>query len=548
MSQAKRAKFGGTGAEDDSAPAITRAAAEKLEQYDAAVLQFKSAQKQLKDLQLQMKKLRDSMGKSASSLLAKPLNWMHAQSCLDAMQKDKDATEESVCELMRQGKLPGDFYGIKVSINHQYLSKYKRKIDLGKTVQNKRERPIVLDEFQISFIGSVIEYGQIRNKSVLYVQVALLMRLLKLVEFGCVTVEELDDRMMSNGQADKRAKKRSRPVAANDDVDAEGQDDAYDNARKENETDDDQPSTEQAKQTAFKNLKGVVGKSLTMHRMLPHNYRWPSKLTVQRICRDYGWAVRKAIMQSAHRFEGARPVFLDSYFNQTLQSYIQWSILESFQRHNCDEKRKCAEFEQAGRCIKVMVVKRPASFDAVTAVGRGRVSGTKSAALRMMVGLTNFPFICATNRTTLLVYIQKAASKNESAATAKSHEEAILNEVRDAYAAKGIAMACFTTDTGWQNAERFKKSICLFIRDLFKEDGVFFTFADERNPTMRGVGQQAAPAAPGLMFFGGDDDLKMWSIGTANFKQGLNWEAYRHHKQAFDNHMQHKGKWSERSN
>jgi hypothetical protein len=53
-------------------------------------------------------------------------------------------------------------------------------------------------------------------------------------------------------------------------------------------------------------------------------------------------------------------------------------------------------------------------------------------------------------------------------------------------------------------------------------------------------------APPGLMVFG-DDDLKMWTIGTAKYKQGLNWEAYLHHKQAFDNHMQHKGRWSERT-
>ena len=65
--------------------------------------------------------------------------------------------------------------------------------------------------------------------------------------------------------------------------------------------------------------------------------------------------------------------------------------------------------------------------------------------------------------------------------------------------------------------------------------------------TKGSVVPQALTAAPGLMVFGGDDDLKMWTIGTAKFKQGLNWEAYLHHKQAFDNHMQHKGKWSERT-
>jgi hypothetical protein len=493
MSQAKRTKIGGTCADSDeegSAPAITRGAAEKSDLYAAALLQIKNEQKKLRELQSEASKLKEAMGKSASNLLAKPPSWKHAQSCLDAMQKDEDATQESVCELMRQGKLPGEFYGIKVSINQQYLSKYKRKIDLGKTVQNKRGRPIVLDEFQIAFIGSVIQYGQIRNKSVLYVQVALLMRLMKLVDFGCVIVEELDSRMLSNGRGDKRAKKRSRPVAASSAVDDEENDDTEDDDRglqvdPGDESDDEQLSAEQAKQAAFENLKGVVGESLTMHRMLPHNYRWPSKLTVQRICRANGWAVRKSSMQSAHRFEGARPDMLDSFFNHTLKSYIQWGILESLQRHNVDEKRTCCEFEQAGRCIKVMVIKRPASFDVVTAVGRGRVSGTKSAASRMIVGLTNFPFICANNRTTLQVYIRKAATKNESAASAKAHEEAILNEVRDAYAAKGIAVACFTTDTGWQNAESFKKCICLFIRELFKQDGVFFTFADERNPTMK---------------------------------------------------------------
>ena len=56
----------------------------------------------------------------------------------------------------------------------------------------------------------------------------------------------------------------------------------------------------------------------------------------------------------------------------------------------------------------------------------------------------------------------------------------------------------------------------------------------------------AASVPPGLMVFG-NDDLKMWTIGTAAYKQGLNWEAYVHHKQAYDNYMQHKGKWSDRT-
>ncbi len=64
------------------------------------------------------------------------------------------------------------------------------------------------------------------------------------------------------------------------------------------------------------------------------------------------------------------------------------------------------------------------------------------------------------------------------------------------------------------------------------------------------TGNGAAPAAtrdaPGLLLFG-DDELKQWTIGTAAYKQGLNGEAYVHHKQAYDNYMPHKGKWSDRS-
>ena len=71
MSQAKRAKSGGTSAdsdEEDSAPAITRKAAEKADQYAAALLQYKSAQKTMKEAQSEMTKLKEAMGKSASKL------------------------------------------------------------------------------------------------------------------------------------------------------------------------------------------------------------------------------------------------------------------------------------------------------------------------------------------------------------------------------------------------------------------------------------------------------------------------------------------------
>jgi len=56
----------------------------------------------------------------------------------------------------------------------------------------------------------------------------------------------------------------------------------------------------------------------------------------------------------------------------------------------------------------------------------------------------------------------------------------------------------------------------------------------------------AAPGHPGLMLLG-DDGLKLWRIGTAKFNQGLCWTSYLHHKQAFDNHKQHSGRYSDRT-
>jgi len=45
----------------------------------------------------------------------------------------------------------------------------------------------------------------------------------------------------------------------------------------------------------------------------------------------------------------------------------------------------------------------------------------------------------------------------------------------------------------------------------------------------------------------GNEDLPMWKVGSAKFKNGFSWESYLHHKQAFDNYMAHRGRFSERT-
>jgi hypothetical protein len=62
----------------------------------------------------------------------------------------------------------------------------------------------------------------------------------------------------------------------------------------------------------------------------------------------------------------------------------------------------------------------------------------------------------------------------------------------------------------------------------------------------RGTELPAFHSNSGLVMLG-DDGLKLWKIGTAKYNQGLNWVAYLHHKQAFDNYKQHGGRYSERT-
>jgi hypothetical protein len=173
---------------------------------------------------------------------------------------------------------------------------------------------------------------------------------------------------------------------------------------------------------------------------------------------------------------------IEAYFESTLRAYINFDINSPDQRHNCGEKRTGAEFEQSGRCVKVMCIRCPASLDVA---GSGRISGTKSSATRQTHCVTQIPYPCANGKTALMVYIPKRVGKNESAAKSKAAEQEILDEVKEAYREAGIAVACFTTDTGWMNAETFKKCTCLFIRELLKEQNVDIKFDDERAPTMR---------------------------------------------------------------
>ena len=202
----KKAKKGDEDAPPPTAglPAVTRGAAIKGEKYDAAMQQINKLQAEIKKIQGAANMMKDSMGDVAHQVILKPPKWKHAQACLDHIAANQFCTQDQACKLIQNGELPGQFFGVKVRLCQRYLSTFKGKLERGETISEDRGRPILLDDFEISFIGSLIKHQQIRNKSILFIQVAMLIRALKLIKHGYVSVDDLDKSMARNWIGGKR--------------------------------------------------------------------------------------------------------------------------------------------------------------------------------------------------------------------------------------------------------------------------------------------------------------------------------------------------------
>ena len=83
-------------------------------------------------------------------------------------------------------------------------------------------------------------------------------------------------------------------------------------------------------------------------------------------------------------------------------------------------------------------------------------------------------------------------------------------------------------------------------RRLKERAGSINSLGTPLKKSKEGASTPVAASHHGVLLLG-DDGLKLWRIGTAKFNQGMNWTAYLHHKQAFDNYKQHGGKFSERT-
>lgn len=273
--------------------ASTRGLQQKIAKLDEAQKQIKRTQQRLADQQAEVEcMLEDIDSSGASDQLPAAPTWQHAEEAFLQISLSTDGmTQTQAAAFLQKGELPGKFFGQKVKMCQRYLSAYKVKLDSGATIKNSKGRPMMLDEFQLSFINSVLEYGQARNKSQLQIQVAMLVRLMMLIQHGYAHVDELDERITTNPAGNKR-RKRSRSDAENsivqnaaDRADPEDEDSG-------NETDDgiaQDAASQRARDEAFAGLKQILGESLSKHLMLPNNYRYPCKRSVQRLCESQNW-------------------------------------------------------------------------------------------------------------------------------------------------------------------------------------------------------------------------------------------------------------------
>lgn len=249
---------------------ITRAAQEKGDRYDAAQQEIQQLQKVIEKKISDAEKLKNQLGVCADQVISIRPKWQHAQACLDYIQEHKSCTKVKACEMMKKGELPGTYFGVKVKISQRYLSNIRCKVQNKETICSERGRPILLDDFETNFIGNLIKYQQIRNKSILFIQVAMLIRTLKLIKHGYASVEELDNAVVKNWQGGKR--KRSHSAAGEVPRNQDSHDEESDDQLSENETEDEVDKidkSEAAKAKSFENLKSILGESLGKHLMLP---------------------------------------------------------------------------------------------------------------------------------------------------------------------------------------------------------------------------------------------------------------------------------------
>lgn len=442
---------------------ITREDKAKAASYVQALNVIQGKRRELSQLEAKLPVLFDSLSQNVqqSQIPVEPKHW-HAEAALkwiaEGRLKQERRTLTEASRLLNAGELPGDYFDIKVKASLQYLSNIKVKLESGGHIQDRPGKPTLLSNFETEFITFVLDSQQLRAKSVLISTVQMLVRVIVLIKRGAVAVADLDALVQFKKHKNLR---RQRPIR-----EADSDDDGNDT--------DDPDDPREAVEDAFMSLKEILGDALSLQLQLPEDMAYPTRRQVRKLCKKNDWKVKKAQQQSSWRYLGVTPPIIESFFSNTLRIFVDFEIVIPGQKANCDEKRLGAEFEKSGRCLAVVCTKPKETLS-----GHHRISITTSASSRNIIGITFLPIIDADNVTIIIFFMRKG---DPTSSDSKKKEADIWNACHKQFEDSGIELVVMTTTTGYMNAEAFILCMCHYLRALHRRKGLFFDFADPRNP------------------------------------------------------------------
>jgi hypothetical protein len=139
------------------------------------------------------------------------------------------------------------------------------------------------------------------------------------------------------------------------------------------------------------------------------------------------------------------------------ETRLLFEITTAEQIHGGDELRLCAEFQQTGELLEVMVANGPEHCRENHA---GRKSGSKSANGRLQKGLTFFESINM-NKPDHVTILREGVPNKE--------KENALREACRALRDANIPYDIVSTPTGYQDADSFEKCMKDLLRAIHKK-------------------------------------------------------------------------------
>ena len=462
--------------------ANTNTAVESLQLLgEADELRLKARKLELESERMSQNLSEEDKQRARELVLGVKAKLVHKKAAYKWLQESSKRTQVEARELLAKGTLPG-FERLKVHISQSCFSKFCSKMEHGKTTKDGKGRPQILSEETCQYITRMLRTGSNKHKCQLYVQIATFMRTILVLKEGVIKIGELDEecRVSSlergKGRRHRAAKsKRKRGRSSQSESESSGSEDSD----ASDTEDEDGPVSESDFKREMSELFGHNSRGIRFVKA--GEFAWPSLKTVRTYAKRYKWGIRKSQQQDSWRFDAANPDDIEEFFRSLKETRITFGITTAEQIHNGDELRLCAEFQQTGELLEVMVAN---GAEHCRESHAGRKAGSKSINGRLEKGLTFFNSISMAEPDHVTI-IRKGAPNTQ--------KEAELRDACQSLEEAGIAYDVLSTDSGYQDADSYEKCMMHFMRNLHKREkaqgkgGEDFNFINPQKPTWEEV-------------------------------------------------------------